>query len=422
MKQRLFYRIMVPLVGLCLLAVKAGAAEPLSLAQAEALALANDPLVQAYQANTTALRARSVAADTLPDPKLKLGLVNFPTDTYKRDQEAMTQVQVGIQQMFPRGNSLEIAARRMNFMADSEAARAVNQYRRVRQQVRQAWLEVLYWEQAAEVVQQNQALFKRLVDTLRSQYATGRHQQQDLIRAQLELGMLEDRLHTIGNMIDSGRARLSRLLGENVARTALAGGMPTLPAVPDRAAIAATLETHPALQMQQAMLSASEQGVALARQGYRPEWVLDLTYGARDGNNPNGSARADFVSAVVSIDIPLFIGNRQDKSLAASQAERQSAILTREDRKRALLEQLDDAYATWQRQADRLHHYRSTLVPAARENAAASMHAYQNERGDFATLMRAQITELETSLMAVRLQVDHQKTQASLLYLSGEES
>ena len=420
MKQLMFYRVVCVIAGILLLSIRLSANEILTLSQIEILALANDPVVKAYQSNTTAFREKAVAADTLPDPKIKLGLMNFPTDTYKRDQEPMTQVQVGIQQMIPRGDSLEIKSRQMGFMADGEAAKAANQYRKVRQQVRHVWLEILYWEQAAKVVQQNRVLFKRLVNITRSQYATGRHRQQDVVRAQLELGMLDDRLSSIKTMIDKSRAKLSRLAGEDISGKALEVLLPGFPVVMEKQGIKDALESHPVMQMQSAMLSVSEQGVALARQSYKPSWMLDLTYGARDGNNPNGSQRADFVSAMVMFDMPLFTGSRQDKYLGASQAKRQSAILTREDRKRGLIQKLDDAYATWLRLDERLQHYKKYLVPKAKENAKASLQAYQSERGDFTALMRAQIIELETLLKALRLRVDYKKSQADLLYLAGE--
>ena len=422
MKHSMFYRGVILVTGLCLISVGVSANNNLSLHQAEAIALANDPLVKAYQSSVSALRARAVAADTLPDPKLKLGLMNLPTDTYRRDQEPMTQVQIGIQQTFPRGDSLAIKSRRMSFMADSEAARATNQSRKIRQNIRDAWLEVLYWQQAKKVVEQNRLLFNHIVNITRSQYATGRHLQQDVVRAELELGLVDDRIIKIKTMIDQARANLSRLLGRDIAVKHIEESLPILPAVKAKESIRESIDTHPLLQMQQAMLSASDEGVALARQSYKPAWMLDLTYGAREGNNANGSPRTDFVSAMVVLDIPLFTGRRQDKYLAASQAERQVTLQTRDDRKRELVQHLDDWYSTWLHLKERLRHYRDFIDPKARENTTAALQAYQSDRGDFNSLMRAQLNELKTLLKSLRLQIDATKTQASLLYLSGESS
>ena len=68
----------------------------------------------------------------------------------------------------------------------------------------------------------------------------------------------------------------------------------------------------------------------------------------------------------------------------------------------------------------RLKKYKEILVPKAIENTKAALYSYQSGRGEFSSLMRAQITELETQLQALRLEVDHKKTQAQLLYFVGE--
>ena len=80
-------------------------ASALSLEDVEELALASDPGVQAVESNRLALEEMSVAAEQLPDPLLKMGLVALPMDTFNLGQEAMTQVQLGLVQKFPRGKS-----------------------------------------------------------------------------------------------------------------------------------------------------------------------------------------------------------------------------------------------------------------------------------------------------------------------------
>ena len=81
------------------------AASILSLEVAEELALVSDPGIHSIESSKLALEEMSVAAGQLPDPLLKMGLVSLPTDTFNLGQEAMTQVQLGLVQKFPRGKS-----------------------------------------------------------------------------------------------------------------------------------------------------------------------------------------------------------------------------------------------------------------------------------------------------------------------------
>ena len=99
-----------PVIGALVLVIHSSTsfASGLTLAAAESLALAEDPGVHRIQASRQALDELSVAAEQLPDPMLKVGLVSFPTDTFNLGQEAMTQVQVGVIQKFPRGNTREL--------------------------------------------------------------------------------------------------------------------------------------------------------------------------------------------------------------------------------------------------------------------------------------------------------------------------
>ena len=80
----------------------------LNLQQAEHLAVQADPAIEKFKATSLSYENASIADDTLPDPKLRLGAVNVPVDTFDLEQEQMTQLKIGVQQNFPRGNSLAL--------------------------------------------------------------------------------------------------------------------------------------------------------------------------------------------------------------------------------------------------------------------------------------------------------------------------
>jgi len=393
----------------------------LSLQEAETLAIERDAKLSEIRLNSESLQERAVAEGTLPDPKLKVGLANFPTDTFDREQEPMTQIQLGIVQMFPRGNSLELTSSRMGDDAKGELARAEAQRRNVIQQVRINWLDVYYWQNAAEVVAKNRVLFEQLSNITQSLYAVGRRKQEDVLQAELELGLLDDREAQVLTMMEMSRANLARLIGPQAAQRPLYRKFPSLPTVLRQDGKPERLQQHPLLQVEQARIDASQKNVEIARQSYKPEWALDVTYGFRDGYNPDGTDRADFLSAMVLMDMPIFTGNRQDKSLEASKLKHQAALYSREDQLRELNKLWEATYAEWTRLGERLRLFETSLVNKAHNNANAALHAYQNDRGEFSSVMRASIMEFETQLKALSVRVEHAKSQAKLLYLLGEE-
>jgi outer membrane protein TolC len=393
----------------------------LTLQQAEALAIQRDDKLSEFRLLSESLQEKTIAEDTLPDPKLKLGLLNFPTDTFDRDQEAMTQIQVGVVQRFPRGKTLELKSGRVEDNAKGELARAEVQRRNVIQQVRINWLDVYYWQNAAEVVSNNRKLFNQLVNVTQSLYAVGRRKQEDVLQAELELGLLDDRQTQVETMIETSRAKLAKLIGSDAAERPLFKDFPVLPEVVGQDQKEERLNQHPLLLLEQAKINASQKNVEIARQAYKPEWALDVTYGFRDGYNPDGTERSNMLTAMVLMDMPIFTGNRQDKNLSASKLQHQAAMHSRDDQLRELNKLWHVNHAEWTRLGERLRLYETSLIKKAHVNANAALHAYQNDRGDFSSVMRARMMEFETQLKALNVRVEYAKSQTKLLYLQGDK-
>ena len=168
-------------------------ASELTLAQAEQLAQERDAMELSINAKAEALRHQSVADGQLSDPRFKLGAVNFPVDSFTRGQEAMTQLQFGVQQTFPRGHTLRYSRNRTSALAGVENARAAERSLSVLRSVRKAYLELYFQLQNEKILAEHERLFTRLLDITQRQYAVGRDNQHDVLLAQLELSLLQDR-------------------------------------------------------------------------------------------------------------------------------------------------------------------------------------------------------------------------------------
>ncbi len=393
----------------------------LSLAQAESMALSIDPGTKRFQSLAKSLQEKSVADGQLPDPKLRFGLMNFPVDTFNRDQEPMTQIQLGVQQMFPRGDSLHIKAQRSLVDARAHQYRSQNREWMLKKQVRQSWLELYYWLRAEELVKENRKLFEQLVEVTQFYYGSGRRNQQDVIRAQLELSRLDDKLIDIKTRQEKAGAELAVLVGRQADAISLPAELPVLAEDFDIIDLQDRLDVHPKMLVARSQVEVGQQNVALAREAYKPGWMLGVNYGLRDGQNPNGSDRADFFSVGVTVDVPLFKEKRQDRRLKASQHKLGASKQMQDQRYLELRQMLDKQYAEWKRLHERHLFYQATLIPQAEQNSEASLSAYQNDRTDFPALMRARITELDTHLKAIRINVNRVKAQARVLYISGEQ-
>lgn len=411
-------RVLFSIAALLLLPLVARA--EITLQDAERMALESDPVVKADQARAEALQDDAVASGSLPDPKINFGVFNLPLDSFSFTENPTTQARLGITQAFPRGSTLEYRQRKTEWQSRARLERSDDEKRKVQREVRDKFLEVYFQVRAADIIRSSQKLFRQLVEITRAQFASGRVSQQDVLNAQLELSRLRDRETRIKTTEEINRASLEQWVGR-AAWEELDRAFPRLPAIPDEETILQSLDRHPVLKMKNAQVEASNQAIQIAREQYKPGWNVGVQYRQRFGENPDGTSRSNMMAALVTFDLPLFTGQRQDKRLSASQKKASAAKLDRVDTRRKLNSILQAEYARWQRLAEREELYRTNLLREATANANAALNAYQSGTTEFTTLMRARLTELNVRLEELRIRVDRAKAQARLLYLVSEE-
>ncbi len=398
----------------------------LSLERAVALAQENDPWMAGSRLREQAGEAQSVAAGQLPDPTLSLGFANLPVDSFDFNQEAMTQFKLGVSQQFPRGNTRTLKQRQLRELSARHPYMRQDRQARVRASVSRLWLDVYRFRQSIELIEGDRDLFEHLVDVAQSSYqsALGGTRQQDLVRAQLELTRLDDRLVMLQQQRETARAELDEWLGGKLSRGwQLADSLPTLtPANSARVdptssgeASSTTLLGHPSIKALDQQILAGGTGVQLARQQYKPQWGLIAGYGYR-GDDPQGNERSDFFSMGVSFDMPLFTSKRQDQRLQAEEASKEALKTDRALALRSLQSGLDAARARLRRLEQRKALYDGRLLEQIHDQAEASLTAYTRDDGDFAEVVRARIAELNANIDFLNIKIDRLKTLAELNY------
>ena len=403
----------------------AGPPGPLTLQEATTLAVDSDPWLGGSRQREQALAQEAVAARALPDPRLSLLAGNLPVDSFELGQEAMTQLAVGVSQRFPRGASRRLAGRQREELADAEGRRRAERRAQLRRRVSLLWLDLYRAQESIRLVEDDRPLFEQLLAITRSSYAItdGATGQQDLIRAQLEMTRLEDRVAALAMARDAAREQLAQWVGP-AARRPLATPGTEEAALP--AALAGTagaagelyslLQGHPALQAHDRRIAALDTAAEIARQGLRPEWRFSAQYGYRD-DDPFGDERADLFTVGVSIDLPLFTADRARREADAAVARAAALRSERQLLLRQLVAELKAALARLRRLEERQALYASALLPQMEQRAEAALAAYHSDRGDFAEALRARIAVLDTRIEALELDVERRRSRASIDYL-----
>lgn len=392
----------------------------LTLADAEGLALDNDPLMESHKAIARGWSNDAVADNQLPDPRLRFGLYNMPLDTFDKSQEATTQLRLGVQQYFPKGDSLELKQMQSEWRAKAALASANDRRIAVKKMIRENFFNLYYQVEAVRIIHRSRKLFSQLVDITEAHYASGRVNQQDVLRADLELSRLDDRAIKLQTEEEILRSKLSQWLGE-AAWLPIDHDYPELPDFSGDDDLNELITKHPSIAIDTAKLEASKQGVAIANQQYKPGWGLGLEYRKRFGENPDSTERTDMMAAMVTLDIPLFTEKRQDKRVAASEEKMLAVRLARDDKLRNLKQIYDSSLVKLKGLDIRHRKYQNNLIKSAEANSKAAMKAYQSGVTQFTNLMRAHITELDIRLSDLRVRVDRSLTMAQLLYVTGEK-
>ncbi len=419
-----------------------------SLESAVKMALAIDPWLVGNRHSQDAIEALSVSAGELPDPKVSLGLANLPTDTFDFQQEGMTQAKIGISQMFPRGDSRAIKRKQLEVIGDQYPYQRQNREAKVVMTVSQLWLDAYKAQESIALIEKDRALFEQLADVAQASYssAIGRTRQQDIVRADLELTQLEDRLTVLRQRQEMFQERLSEWLSNyftgqylnevSTEKWAQGSGLQLAGTLPDislfnsnfyqpsinvnQEKLANELSAHPAVKALDQRIQAAGIGVDLVKQKYKPEWGVNASYGYRD-DDLLGRDRADLFSFGVTFDAPIFTANRQDKQLRAAVSQAEAIKTEKWLLLRKMISSFDAAKAQLMRLNDRQRLYRSELLPLIYMQAEASLTAYTNDDGDFAEAVRARIAVLNTEIEALSIEVDRQKVITGLNYLFVNE-
>lgn len=423
--------LLTSLLWLCYPAVDALAEilqpAPLSLEQAVELAQQHDPWLVGSRLREQASLSRAVAAQQLPDPEVSLGFANLPVDSVDFEREPMTQLKLGVSQSFPRGDSRSLKRQQLEQMSQQQPLLRQDRKARLRLSVSQLWLDVYRNRETIRLIEKDRALFEHLVDVAESNYssAQGSARQQDLVRAQLELTRLEDRLTVLHQQHESAAAQLGEWLPHRANdRLRLSDHLPSVFLADeqlirrpdtDQALLGKALQQHPMIRQFQQQIMAGATGVSLARQKYKPQWGINASYGYRD-DDPVGTERSDFFSVGVSFDLPLFTHNRQDREVQAAIYNQQALTTDRALALRSMHSRFEVVKSRWLRLNQRKVLYETRLLEEIHQQADASLTAYTRDDGDFAEVVRARIAALNANIDLLNINVDRLQALAELNY------
>ena len=391
-------------------------AAALTLDEALQLAENNAPSLTAQDAKIQAASSAAIPAGELPDPKLLLGVQNYPIggpDRWSIDQDFMTMQMVGVSQEMP--NSAKRKARIE--VADAAINRAAAERRVERLKVRQAtslaWINSFSVERKDALFQDFYKENRLLADTVRAQIAGGRAQPADAVTPKQEAAQLEEQQDDLIRQRAQARAALKRWIGP-AANDKPVGSLPEWPV--EASGYSHKLQHHPELAAFEPMTREAQAKVREAEAEKQSDWSWEVDYQHR------GRQFGDMVSVQLSWDLPLFPDSRQNPKIAAKHAELNQLEAEREALSREHTQQLEDELADYERLNRAVHRTQDSLLPLAKEKVELSMASYRSGKGDLSSVVAARRELIEARLKQIDVEEQRALTSARLYFAYGESS
>lgn len=332
-------------------------------------------------------------ARALPDPNL----------SYAYFLERMeTRQTVGLSQMFPWFGTRELRGQIASEVAFAAAARFEAARLKLFEEVKSAYAEYGYIEQALRIVRGSRALLGHFEEVALARFRAGEGSNADVLRIQMELGRLENEIQTTEAMRGPVAAQLNAALGRpaeaplpepDAAREA-----PVVVELPERSA-SEWLAANPLLRAAAHEIVRDEAEVELAEREGRP----DITVGVEVMDNIGMAP--DEVMVMASVSLPLW---RERYAAARREAEamRNESVATRENLQRELETAVQMTLFGLRDAERKLRLYDQVLLPRARQSVESLQSAYRVGDADFLDLLEAQRTLLSIELNQQRALAD----------------
>ena len=378
-------------------------------------ALLNNPDYRSLEKQWQAAQTRISQQGALPDPRLGLGVMNLPVNSFDFDQEPMTSKKVSIMQMFPFPGKLGLKETIAEFQAEIVKQQKEELKNQLVKNVKTAYYNLFFIDKSIDIVKKNQVLLKQFVRVAETKYSVGKGLQQDVLKAQVERSKLSDKILLLEQKRKTIIFRLNTLLNRNsdepmgkIKDFEKSSFVATLDELKK-----AALKNRPVLNSWQLMIEKSKSAEKLARKGYLPDFSLGAAYSQRDDLR-SGAKMYDFFSAELSLNLPIYFYKKQSQKVQ----ERQLLTMSNEEKyntvKNRVLFQVENNWSELTKDEQRIDLYKTGIIPLAGQSLNSAMTGYQVDKVDFLTLLNNQMTLFNFEMDYYRILADYQKTLAAL--------
>jgi outer membrane protein, heavy metal efflux system len=362
------------------------AAVPLSVDEAVAAALENNPGIRAAVRRLSLAQLKTTFARSLDDPMLMMR--DWDTPLRRPWDLNQAQLMVSLQQTFSSRQKRNQRAR----VAEDDAGVTASDLETLRQEVsvevRKACTDLMRNADEVRLQARQSSLLKEALAVALTEYTTGKAPQADVLRAQMALTRLNERLIELEEEQESASAQLNALMGRSPDEAIEIAGSYALPtALPSIEELEQTaIEHRPELAALRTQIAKSRDEGKLTRLAMKPDFTVSLGYMLM----PTGSLARNAYMGEVSMNLPWLNRERHEEEAKQADAATDVSQVELDARAATVFLEIRQAQIEVLAAEKRVKLYRDTLLPQAEASFKATTAAYQNNRAEFMSLIDAQ--------------------------------
>lgn len=357
-------------------------------------------------------------ATSLDDPEFSFKFFIEEVETRVGPQKEM----YSIGQKFPFPGKLYTQGRAATAMSRQKYADYQKAKLQYFYELKDAYFEYWFLYKNILVTEKNQELLEHFEGVAQSKFKSSLASNQDLLKAQVELGKLENDLLTLNDYRRPIVARLNAVLNRSVD---MAIGWPEeidheVKPLDENMVFEKFEEHNPDLEKAVQRIEETKKKVLLARLDYLPDVMVAFDYINVDKGPLNVRDNGDDASALMfKVNVPLWYG-KQKSQVDEAKALRESAESQQEQLENDLSAKIKMIYFKIKDAERQIKLYRDALVPKAEQSLKASETAYSGGRVDFLNLIDSQRTLLNFQLSYYKAIRDYEQRLAELEMMVGE--
>lgn len=365
-----------------------------------------NPEILATRKTWEAKKANVPASWALDDPMVGIMYEDIPNNF---DFSRTPHVSYTIQQNIPFPGKLLLQRKKAVNEKNAFEEEYHEKKREVLTQAKQVYYQYYFGLKAMEVIHHHVEILKNFSKVTQTQYMVGKASQPDVLKIQVELGLMNNELLETDQRLTIAVSRLNILMNravnaplhypEEITKDSLKYDITQLQEMAQ-----ANRSRIKAVSYQ---LEKNKAQVSFAKWNYMPDFMLKLGRIV----SPFGFRGWDFE---VQASLPLWFLQKENSELRMAQREKEElqALLNNSQNMVAL--EVQEAYIKLKTKERIFELYKNSILPQAKQALDAALSGYQTQKVDFLTLLENERSLKHIEMGYYQALVDYQETFANL--------